>query len=56
MAKYKVGDKVFWNDPDAEFSSGYYKVTTVNTEDGRDSIYTISNGTSEAEVYEHELE
>jgi len=56
MAKYKVGDEVLWSDPDDGLSSGYYKVTIVNTEDGRDSIYTISDGNSEVEVYEHELE
>jgi len=50
--KFNVGDEVYWNDPDDGISSGYYKVVKVLSEE----IYYISNGHSEAEVFEHELE
>jgi len=48
---YSIGDEVFWIDPDNDISSGYYKVVAVIGK----GIYLISNGTSEAEVFEHEL-
>ena len=50
-AKYNVDDEVFWTDPDEGISSGIYKVTIVHP----DKVYTISNGSSEAEVFEWEL-
>jgi len=49
--KFKVGDEVYWTDPDDDISSGYYKVIAVINR----GIYYISDGTSEAEVFEHEL-
>lgn len=49
--KYQINDEVYWTDPDEDISSGYYKVVDILS----DEIYYISNGTSEAEVFEHEL-
>ncbi len=49
--KYKVGDKVFWADPDDGVCSGYGKVTEVNGE-----IHSIKKDDGgELEAYEHEL-
>ena len=59
-ANLKVGDKVWWNDPDNGFSSGFYTITGIHTESGvieySDDIVFISNGTTQAEVFAHELE
>lgn len=52
---YEIGDEVYWTDPDEGQSSGVYKILAKLTDDGEDSVYLISNGTSESEVYEHEL-
>lgn len=49
--KYHEGDEVFWDDPAEGYSSGVYKVVSYMG----GGIYYISNGTSEAEVWEHEL-
>lgn len=60
----KVGSKVWWNDPDHDFSSGEYEIIEIR--DGRDendgdcgfnddTIILISNGCSEAEVWACEL-
>ena len=49
--KYKIGNEVYWTDPDNNISSGYYKVVKIMN----DEIYLIDNGFSEAEVFEHEL-
>ena len=51
---YEPKDKVYWTDPEG-ISSGNYTVVEMVTEDGEDSVYLISNGTSEAEVFYHEL-
>ena len=59
-ANLKIGDEVWWNDPDNGFSSGYYKITGIHTESGKieyeNDIVFISNGSSQAEVFAHELE
>ena len=52
--KFNINDEVYWKDPEGS-SSGYYKVVIQIALDGKNSIYLISNGTSEAEVYQHEL-
>jgi hypothetical protein len=54
-AKYEEGDDVFWEDPDEGKSSGIYKVIKVEEQDGDDSVYLVSNGSSETEVYQREL-
>lgn len=59
-ANLKVGDEVWWNDPDNGISSGYYTITGIHTESGvieyANDIVFISNGTTQAEVFAHELE
>lgn len=56
IAKYSEGDQVRWTDPDEGKSSGIYTISQVISDNcGDENIYLISNGTSEAEVYEHEL-
>ncbi len=52
---YQKDDEVYWTDPDNGASSGIYRVHEKITEDGENSLYLITNGTSEAEVPEHEL-
>ena len=61
MSKFKVGQRVWWNDPDGGESSAEYIVHSVNeTSDEPDGwefdAYFIVNEWSETEVYEHELE
>lgn len=56
--KYSENDEVYWNDPDNGQSSGIYKVIkrySDEPKDDDDTIYLISNGVSEAEVYRIEL-
>lgn len=55
-----VGSEVFWNDPDAGISSGYYTVAHINTESGRvdheDAVLMLKNAAgSECEVFAFEL-
>lgn len=54
-AKFEENELVFWSDPDNGLSSGEYIINKVISENGEDSIYYISNGFSEAEVYQSEL-
>lgn len=49
--KYKIGDTVYWTDPDNNISNGYYKVIKIINKE----IVYIKNEYSEAEVYIHEL-
>lgn len=59
--KIKKGDKVFWTDPDGGQSSGIYNVIDSPDDDPQnegmfdDDIISISNGTSDAEVFRHEI-
>lgn len=46
----KIGDKVYWNDPDGGFSSGEYIIKNITG-----GIYFLSNGVSEAEALRKEL-
>jgi len=46
--KYKVGDIVYWNDPDRGLCSGYYKITSIVDRD----ILVLDYGT---EVFIWEL-
>ena len=59
IANLKVGDKVWWTDPDNGFSSGFYDVMEIQTEDGKleydDDIVLIGNGSSTAQVFPWEL-
>ena len=48
------GMKVYWHDPDGNYSSGEYEV--VEDYDGEGDVVLISNGTSEAEVLPEELD
>ena len=49
--EFKIGEKVFWNDPDLGKSSGIYDIVEyINDESA-----LIKNEFSEAEVYVHEL-
>lgn len=41
----KVGEKMWWTDPDGGISSGFYTIIAINGETA-----VINNGTSEAEV------
>jgi len=41
----KVGEEMWWTDPDGGISSGYYTITAINGETA-----VINNGKSEAEV------
>lgn len=54
-----VGNKVWWTDPDESFSSGYYTVTDILTEDNElysDTLICLKNDAgSQAEVYFSEL-
>jgi len=49
MAKFKVGEEVFWKDPD-DTSSGFYIIQKITGD-----IYLIKNEFSEAEVPENEI-
>lgn len=56
----RVGDVVFWNDPDRGCSSGKYAITCINTEGGNvenldDMVCLKSAAGSEAEVFAQEL-
>ena len=53
--KYNQGDEVYWTDPDGGLSSGMYKIVSLLIEDEENSIWLISNGSSESEVFQHEL-
>lgn len=53
--RYKEGDVVYWTDPDEGLSSGFYKIVKQITEDKKHSVWLISNGISESEVFQHEL-
>lgn len=58
--KYKVGDKVWWDDPDEGYSSGQYIIVKLY-EDDTALLHSLTNGVydpknnSEAEVYLHEI-
>lgn len=51
---FEENDEVNWTDPEG-ISSGIYRIIKKISEDDENSIYLISNGFSEVEVYEHEL-
>ena len=54
-AKFQEGDAVIWTDPDEGFGTGLYLVTKVINENGINSHYMLSDGSSEIEAYEHEM-
>lgn len=48
----RVGDEVYWNDPDCDRCSGYYEIVEI-IESG---IVRLRNGSgSETEAFVHEL-
>lgn len=55
----KVGNKVWWNDPNNEVSSGEYEIYEIRTDKDNilydDTIILIGNGVTEAEVWAGEL-
>lgn len=51
----KIGNKVFWHDPDGGLSDGVYQVVDVPEEIEEDSIILIASDYSEAEVFAAEL-
>ena len=56
----RIGDEVYWNDPDEGFSSGYYRVHDIYSEsktaEDSDTILFLKNEAgSEAEVFAHEI-
>jgi len=56
---YKIGDLVWWTDPDNDLASGEYTIVGINA-DPKDHIYidtiiSISNKTTETEVVSGEL-
>ncbi|CAG9904862.1 MULTISPECIES: hypothetical protein [Bacteroidales] len=58
MGKYdfiKLGNLLYWHDPDSGLSNGVYQVASIpeNIED--DSVILIASDTSEAEVFPSEL-
>ena len=53
--KWSENDEVYWTDPDNGISSGTYKIVKQITEDRDMSIWLITNGLSEAEVFQDEL-
>lgn len=57
----KEGAKVWWSDPDNDYSSGVYEVVEIRTDEDDDALYDdtiilISNDKSEAEVQAWELQ
>ena len=51
----RIGNKVFWHDPDGGGSDGVYQVLCVPEEIEEDSIILIASDYSEAEVFAAEL-
>ena len=51
MKRIKINDYVFWNDPDDNISSSYYKVIKIINDD----VSLISNKVGETEVFNFEL-
>ncbi|KKM06825.1 hypothetical protein LCGC14_1740100 [marine sediment metagenome] len=51
MKRIKINDDVFWNDPNDNISSGYYKVIKIINDD----VSLISNKVGETEVFNFEL-
>ena len=50
MKQFKVGDEVYWNDPEEE-TSDYYVIEEINGE-----IFLLVNENSEVQAFEHELD
>ena len=48
---YKIGDEVFWNDPDEGKTSAYYAIAEFLTDD----IVLLKNNISETEAFIKEL-
>jgi hypothetical protein len=55
---FKVGDKVYWNDPGVGVGNGFYEIARIDTDEqiDEDTIILITNEAGgEAEVYATEL-
>ena len=50
MKQFRVGDEVYWNDPEEE-TSDYYVIEQINGE-----IFLLVNENSEVQAFEHELD
>jgi len=51
----RIGNKVFWHDPEGGLSDDVYQVVDVPEEIEEDSIILIASDYSEAEVFPAEL-
>ena len=52
--KFKIGDNVYWEDPD-ELKSGIYEVIDILEPVGKVNTYFIGNNEEDIEAYEYEL-
>jgi len=51
LTDLRIGDEVYWTDPDNDFSSGYYTIANILGE-----IYLLTNEAgTELEAFNHEL-
>ena len=58
MGKYdfiKLGNLLYWHDPDSGLSNGVYQVASIPENIEEDSVILIASDTSEAEVFPSEL-
>ena len=58
MGKYdfiKLGNFLYWHDPDSGLSNGVYQVASIPENIEEDSVILIASDTSEAEVFPSEL-
>lgn len=56
----RIGDEIFWNDPDEGISSGWYRVHDIYSEsktvESSDTVLLVKNETgSQAEIFAHEI-
>jgi hypothetical protein len=51
MITLKIGDEVYWNDPDDGLTSDHYKIKEFLTDD----IVLLINNHAETEAFIHEL-
>lgn len=60
LESLRIGDEIYWTDPDQGLSSGYYTIIDIVTESGtieeEDTVLTCSNGDSYVEIFAYEIE
>ena len=60
LASLRIGDEIYWADPDLGISSGYYIITDIVSESGtieeEDTIVICSNGYSCLELFAYEIQ